>query len=111
MLDRSLIIQKQSTSKNAFGELITTWSDLKSIPATIVENYRGVSNKEVYESNRESSLRELVFRIRYKDWLNSAEYRVKFQNRVFDISEVREDLDNFRRQYMLVICDSRNQEV
>lgn len=108
--DRRITIQELTTSKNSnYGSENETWADKWTLWAQFESYYRGVTGKEEYEADKQTAVSEVVFRIRYKEALMGGEkkYRVLFNNRTYDINEIREDIEQYRRSYMKLICDAR----
>jgi len=103
-LDRVITLQKRTTTQNAFGEKVDTFSDDQNMRAELVEFENG---GEDYEAKQETAVTELVFRVRYKEKLNEEDYRIKHNGKTFNIKRVMEDLEGYRRQYMKIICDAR----
>jgi head-tail adaptor len=72
-----------------------------------MEFYGGDTGKEPYEADKQVNVKEIVFRIRLKSRINPSDYRVVFNGQTFNINEVREDIDKFRKQYQKLVCDAR----
>jgi SPP1 family predicted phage head-tail adaptor len=101
MLDRFLDIEKKSVTKNDLGEQVVSFDKVATIKGELLVNDEA-SSPEEYQSKREVNNRETVFRIRYKSWLNPTDYRVRYEGRVFDLIDVREEVEKFRRQYQKI---------
>lgn len=101
MLDRFLDIEEKRVSKNDLGEQVVSFDKVATIKGELLVNDEA-SSPEEYQSKREVNNRETVFRIRYKSWLNPTDYRVRYEGRVFDLIDVREEVEKFRRQYQKI---------
>lgn len=106
-LDRRITVEERSLTTNDFGEEEASWSYKWTLWAEFVENFGGQTGKEDYEAEKKTGVRQLVFRIRYKSDINNVDHRIKYDGKTYDILEVRDDLENYRTQYMKIICDAR----
>lgn len=87
-LDRRIDIQVATTSRDAMGGVIPSWSNIYSnIPA----NIKQLSGNEKYhvECAREISYEQVMFTVRYISGLNQT-YRVQFEGKIYDILAINE---------------------
>lgn len=87
-LDRRLTLQRGTTTSDAAGTPVTTWTDL----ATVWASYMPVSDAEKVAAAEVSATISARFRIRYgSTWADlSPADRVVFEGRVFDLWGVKE---------------------
>ena len=83
-LDRKIIIQQQTTTKNAYGETIISWSDLTPMWAEVKQQ----SAREAWEAGKVSEI-EMMFRIRYRSDIDNT-MRIVYDGVNYDITGVRE---------------------
>lgn len=106
-LDRRITVEEKTLSQDATGQETESWSDKWTLWAQIADTFGGQTGKEVYEADKETAIRQLIFRIRYKSAINATDHRIKYDGKIYDILEVKEDLEQSRKQYMKIICDAR----
>jgi len=102
-LNRRITIQSQTATKDAFGSLLATWSDVTCTWASIA----APTSKEVYALGAGFTA-QVTHRIviRYRDGITSA-MRVNYRGRIFQIQAIS-DPDEDRVQLVLM-CLERNE--
>lgn len=85
-LDRRITLQNPSSSKDAFGEAVRTYSTLATVWAMI--EYRGVP-KEDEESEKLTSSNKVRFTIRYRSDV-TAKTKVSYDSKTYEVEGVSE---------------------
>lgn len=82
-LKNKITFQEQTQTKNNFGEVEETWSDVLTTWASI----QTISGKEQYLSNQNYATLSHKLRVRYSSLINSKQ-KILFGTRVFKILAV-----------------------
>ncbi|MFC6644142.1 phage head closure protein [Granulicella cerasi] len=83
-LNRRITIQQQSTSQDAYGQQLASWTDALSTWASI----RAATGKEIYAASGFVSELSHIITIRYPAIKVSNAMRVLYDNRIFNIQAV-----------------------
>lgn len=88
-LDKRITIQKMTSGDqfDSIGNQLEPWADYHSCWAGIT----GGKGSESQQAKEPSEVQEKTFKIRYcqvLEDLNSTEYRIKYKNRIYNISAV-----------------------
>ncbi len=84
-LNKRITIQKLSLTTDEYGNQIQQWSDFYTCWAAV----SGINNREYWQARRQNEENILNFQIRHSKELkdiNKTDYRIIFDNRIFDIS-------------------------
>lgn len=86
-LDRYIIIQNYTTSKDLYGEPIKTWSNYKSVWAEKIQDAPGdesiINNQKVGKEN-------INWRIRYNTWITN-KMRISYKSEYYEIEGIQEE--------------------
>ena len=105
-LNRRIAIQQESTSQDAFGGPITTWTTILCTWAGI----RAVTSKEIYAASGFTSQVSHVITLRYQPCVAiRSSYRVQHECRIFEIQAIS-DPDESKRELQL-LCLELNEGV
>lgn len=83
--DRQVTIERFSTTTNAIGEQVKTWSALITCPAM----YKADPGTETVNGDKREAERPVIFTIRYYAGVNPKD-RLKYQGEVYNILAVTE---------------------
>lgn len=84
-LDKTITIERVTTTVDEFGTPIETWADLATVRAQIIQ----AMTEEFMKGWGASTEAATVFRIRHMDGITPAD-RVTHQGRAFDLKEIKE---------------------
>lgn len=98
--NRRVIIQRRSTSEDAIGQPVETWSNVCAVWA-YVKAPTGATASERLVADKEVSPTTYSIRIRYRTDITAA-MRVLLGSTVFAISDVIEDFAG--REYVDLVC-------
>jgi len=84
-LDRRIVIQQATETQNSSGEVISTWSDL----ATVWASVRPARTVESVQGDQEHAVRETVFRVRRRADITE-KMRVSYDGKLYDIAGIVE---------------------
>lgn len=82
-MDRCVILQKATLSRETDGSYLKTWAD--SISARAAYNYKGGS--EVFQADQETAIRTVKWTMRYAKGVDET-YRLKHGSDLYDIINV-----------------------
>lgn len=86
-LTRVIIIEKRTTTDNAFNEKIETWATHQKAWAEV----RWLPSRERFSSERTIAIYAAAFFIRYISGLNAKDYRINYDGRIYNIIGIKED--------------------
>ena len=86
-LDRRIILQVRTETRDAMGSLIETWANEIALWAEIPRQQGNES--EVADSDRATDTRQ--FRIRHRAGVASDTHRISYQSRIYDIRHIQEE--------------------
>src|SRR5215204_1692798 len=87
VLDRQIVIQRKTVTQDEYGQEVETWADL----ATVRAEQRPLRGGERFSVQQLLGTSVLTFLIRWRPDLNlTVEDRIKYNDRDFDITDVRE---------------------
>lgn len=84
-LDRKLVIEEPTGTRNGIGENIETWSEF----ATVWAKRLPVKANEYYATDQVNAPVEAVFRIRWLSGLTAA-MRISYDGKYYDILSIQE---------------------
>ncbi len=85
-LDRRIVLQVRTVSKDAAGGRVETWADSATICAELVR----ASGNEATKADSDRYQTAQQFRIRYRA-INPADHRILYKSRFYDIQSVTEE--------------------
>lgn len=97
-LNNRVTIQQQGPSKDALGQLVTTWTDV----ATVWANIRHNSGIETIRAGADASTVRASIRIRYKSGLNAG-MRVVAGSAVYLVKAVMPDMGG--KEFVDLACE------
>lgn len=100
-LDRRITIIDYTTTTNAFGEKVQSWTTTKTVWAQV----KFTSGGERFEAKKVTEVNNLVFTIRY-DAVITSKAHVIYNGKVYGIESVFENQSAFRRTYTDLITRS-----
>jgi SPP1 family predicted phage head-tail adaptor len=90
-MDRRVLIQKRTLTKDAAGGMVETWADHAHTWGEKVEE----SGKESELADAERGDNQTKWRVRYKSFFigvtATSGYRIKYKTEVFDITHAKEE--------------------
>lgn len=90
-LNRKIVIQARTVTKDATGSRVETWADSANAWAEIVKQ----TGKETVPADADRNSDSRQFRIHYRSFLIGADattkYRILYQYRFYDISGIEEE--------------------
>lgn len=84
-MDRQVTLQRRTTTQNAIGEAIKTWTSLVTVPAA----YKPAPGAEPVNGDKVEAELPVVFTIRYYSGLNPKD-RLTYGGQVYNILAVTE---------------------
>lgn len=91
-----------STTSAATGQQVRSWSDSETIWADV----KWSSGTEDEKNDVVTQTQKVEFTIRYRSAINANDYRIKFENELYDIESV-EQFDAFRT-WLKLRCKKRD---
>jgi len=95
-LDRRVVLQARTTTRDAVGGRVETWADL----ATVWASRRVESGRKYFSGEQKTTEQAVVFRIRYRTGL-AAFMRISFGGEYFEV--VQKPVELGRRAYLDLI--------
>ena len=83
-LDRSITVQSFTSTVNAYGTPIETWTDVATVRAQIIQ-----SSTEEFLSSGATDETVIIFRTRYFEGVNTSS-QVLYEGQAFNVREVKE---------------------
>jgi len=83
-LRHRITFQQRTTTQNSYGELTETWADYATRWAS-VEPLKG---REYFSAKQTQAEVDVRFRCRYLSGLNTADFRIKYGSRIYDIVSI-----------------------
>jgi SPP1 family predicted phage head-tail adaptor len=84
-LDRRVVIQTRTLTRNAYGEQVESWATLDTVWAQKLD----VLGREFFGSQRELAEGTAKFRLRWRDDLSVTD-RLSFDSKTYDIVQISE---------------------
>lgn len=100
-LDRRIEIQQATTTTDAYGQSIDTWTTLACCWAKVENPLAG--NREKVFGDVETSVTRAMITIRYRDGITER-HSVLYNGDYYDIMNIHQI---GRRAYLLLICEKR----
>ena len=91
-----------STTSAATGQQIRSWSDSETVWADV----KWSSGTEAEKDDIVTQTQKVNFTLRYRSEINANDYRIKFENELYDIESV-EQVDAFRT-WLMLRCKKRD---
>ena len=101
-LDQRVVIQNYTTTRDASGDQLETWSTL----ATVWAGVRYESGSEQQESDQKVATRTIIFTIRYLAGLTEKS-RIVWDSRNYDVQFID---GNQRMRYYYLRAEARNND-
>lgn len=102
-LDRQVVIEQLTTSRNDLGEEIHSWSTL----ATVWAQRQGQKVVQRFNSNQQFAEVDAIFKTRWYPWattIDPLKHRLQYRNRIYDIHGT-EELG--RREGVMILTKAR----
>ena len=105
-LDRRIVVQQPTDSKDGFGGITRTW-------ATYVTRWASVTYTkkagEQYEIDRKTSIYTVLFIIRSDSGTRgiNEKMRIVYEGMLYDIRAVSERADEFRKMYLTIEAEQK----
>jgi len=80
-LDRRIIFETKTTSRNAYGEETTSWAVSFTTWAHVIE----LKGKESFEASQLTEVADVKIKIRYRTGVNVDDYRLFYNSKYYDI--------------------------
>jgi SPP1 family predicted phage head-tail adaptor len=84
-LDRTIIIETPTESRNDYGQVTVTWATHITTWADVMQDM----GKEKVEDNNRTTERTVKFRIRYRTGLNN-QMRILYESNYYRIDDIQE---------------------
>lgn len=84
-LDKTITIERRGEVVDDYGTVTEGWATLAGVRAQVIQQ----STEEFLQSAGTTGQTAIVFRIRHRDGLTTAD-RVSYQGQVFDLKEIKE---------------------
>lgn len=97
---RKITIQRATSTKNAIGEVVKTWTDL----FTTWAEYTPATGTEVFRSDKEVAVKTAKFLMRFDSRITQSD-RISFDSDYYEILYIRE---MNRREYYEVLAEVRS---
>jgi len=105
-LDRRITVQSYTEAADAdgYGSLIRTWSNLCQRRANV--EFKLLGSNEDYAAERKTDRQRAFFTVRYDSTTKTIRpnMRVVYEGRYYDIENVAEQTDEFRKMYVRMEC-------
>jgi SPP1 family predicted phage head-tail adaptor len=104
-LDRRIVIQTPTESRDTFGGVTSTWATY----ATRWANIRYAKNAEAFPADRKTSMYSVHFIVRSDSVTRAAttKMRVSYDSKIYDIRAISERADEYRKMYLLIEAEQK----
>jgi len=99
-LNRRIVIQEASVTRDDYGGESLSWSTLATVWASV--EYTGSGSSEDIEADRITALRVTIFTIRYRGDLTE-KMRISYNSDIYEVKNILPD--ESEKQYMVLECE------
>jgi head-tail adaptor len=103
-LDRRIIFQLATESRDTFGGVTVTWATHLTRWANLRYTRFGVVGRESMEAGRKTSIYQAIFTVR-RDTQTAAlttKHRISYDSKFWDIRSISEKADDYRKMYLVI---------
>ena len=105
-MDRRIIVQQPTDSRDDFGGITTTWGTYVSRWANIFYSKKAGEN---YDAARKTSMYNVLFTLRADAGTRgvNTKMRILYEGIIYDIRAISERADEFRRMYLTIEAEQK----